>query len=300
MTEDSDETPLRPVEDQRIRALLADLGSGPDGESMPPEVAARLDATLARLVAEREAAEPEQISPEERAAESPTADRGATVVPLRRPVGQSTRRWATRGAAAAAAVIVVAGGGVAAANLGLFGGAISSDSSGGSSAASSAEGTPGPGTQDLASPGPSAGTPSAGRAGQDSGGANASGSVPALTAASFRGQVTTLLGDGADLSAPSERGLRREVTLPLVPSATPTTKGAPSADATSPAPAQVGSCVSPPLTAGARVTAITFDGAPAVLVVRPAVQGRRLVEAWSCGGSQRLAQTRVATAAGAP
>lgn len=309
MTEKSDESPLRPAEDQRIRALLADLGSGPDGESMPPEVAARLDATLARLVAEREAADPE---------ESGSTTRDATVVPLR-------RRWATRGAAAAAAVIVVAGGGIAAANLGLLGGATTADSSaGGSSSASGAERSLGSGAQDQATPSPgqsSPGQPSPGQASEgsdrlDNGDAVAKGAVPALTAASFRGQVTTLLGDGdaADLSAPSARG-RREVTLPLAPSASPSASapdagsdpgsdpggGAGSSPGTATAgPSQVGSCLSPPLTDGARVTAITFDGAPAVLVVHPAVQGRRLVEAWSCGGSQRLAQTRVATAVGAP
>ena len=215
MTEESDESPLRPAEDQRIRALLADLGSGPDGESMPPEVAARLDATLARLVAEREAADPE---------ESGSTTRDATVVPLR-------RRWATRGAAAAAAVIVVAGGGIAAANLGLLGGATTADSSaGGSSSASGAERSLGSGAEDQATPSPgqsSPGQPSPGQASDgadrlDNGDAVAKGAVPALTAASFRGQVTTLLGDGdaADLSAPSARG-RREVTLPLAPSASP-------------------------------------------------------------------------------
>lgn len=41
----------QPEADAHIRALLAELGSGPDGETMPPEVAARLDDTLARLVA---------------------------------------------------------------------------------------------------------------------------------------------------------------------------------------------------------------------------------------------------------
>ena len=42
-----------PEQDARIRALLAELGSGPDGEPIPPEVEARLDDTLAMLVAER-------------------------------------------------------------------------------------------------------------------------------------------------------------------------------------------------------------------------------------------------------
>ncbi len=41
-------------DDARIRALLAELGSSPDRETVPPEVAARLEDTLGRLVAERE------------------------------------------------------------------------------------------------------------------------------------------------------------------------------------------------------------------------------------------------------
>src|SRR5690349_21400812 len=93
----SEEHPTDP-DQERIRALLADLGAprDPDAAAMPPEVAARLDETLAGLVAER-------TSTEEPAT--------TVVVPLR-------RRWAQRGAAVAAAVIVLGVGGVAVANLG--------------------------------------------------------------------------------------------------------------------------------------------------------------------------------------
>lgn len=96
-----------PAEEARIRALLAELADEPDVASMPPEVAARLDETLAGLVAEREDLAPES---------SPT-----NVVPLR-------RRWARRSAAAAAAIIVAGAGGVAAANFGLLGDRSSGDS----------------------------------------------------------------------------------------------------------------------------------------------------------------------------
>ena len=98
----NDENELDPEQDARVRALLADLGSAPEAATMPPEVAARLDETLAGLVAERADTGDEELP--------------ANVVPLR-------RRWTTRAAAAAAAVIVVGAGGVAAANLGVFGGA---------------------------------------------------------------------------------------------------------------------------------------------------------------------------------
>ncbi len=54
MTDDHEQDPaLDPGEDERIRALLAGLGTAPDASTMPPEVAARLDETLAGLVAER-------------------------------------------------------------------------------------------------------------------------------------------------------------------------------------------------------------------------------------------------------
>src|SRR4051812_28850243 len=121
---------LDPEQDARIRALLAEAHAT-DDTTLPPEVAARLDETLAGLVAERADAAEE-----------------TNVIPLR-------RRWAPRAAAAAAAVIVVGAGGVAAANLGVFGGsngtsdsASSSDAGGGQaeSFAGSDSGSPAPGT----------------------------------------------------------------------------------------------------------------------------------------------------------
>ena len=109
-----DEDPeLDPEQEQRIRALLADLGTSPDAAAMPPEVAARLEETLAELVAKHPM----------------VAETRSDVVPLR-------RRWAPRAAAAAAAVIVLGVGGVAAANL--LGG--SNDSTNSSTADSSSAG----------------------------------------------------------------------------------------------------------------------------------------------------------------
>lgn len=84
-------------QDAQVRALLAGLRSG-DGEedAVPPQVAARLEETLAGLVAERR-----------------------------------RRRWVPRLAAAAAAVIVVGAGGLTAANLGVFDDSRSADSTAG-------------------------------------------------------------------------------------------------------------------------------------------------------------------------
>lgn len=92
---------LDPGQEQRLRALLADLGSGAARETdrLPPEVAIRLEDTLAGLVAEREAG---KISGEHTAT--------GEVVPLR-------PRWMPRIAAAAAAVIVLGLGALTASNL---------------------------------------------------------------------------------------------------------------------------------------------------------------------------------------
>ena len=99
-------SPATPSRGERrgIRALLAELGSGPDGEPIPPEVEARLDETLALLVAERGRA---AGGPGEDEVHESTPD---NVVPLR-------RRWLPRAGAAAAAVIVLGVGGLAVANF---------------------------------------------------------------------------------------------------------------------------------------------------------------------------------------
>jgi hypothetical protein len=124
VTDGPEQEPLDP-EEERVRALLADLGRAPDAATMPSEVAARLEDTLASLQEERSA---------------------ATVVPLR-------RRWSPRLAVAAAAVIVVGAGGIAAANLGVFGGSTVSDSSSaGNSAGGTSKSLDGPATAQPSAP----------------------------------------------------------------------------------------------------------------------------------------------------
>ena len=124
--------PLEPGQEERLRALLAGLGSGTDHEAdrLPPEVAMRLDETLAGLVADREAA---KISLEHTAT--------GNVVPLR-------PRWMPRIAAAAAAVIVLGLGALTAANLGHGDGsnsATSSDAGAGSALSEQAPSASAPG-----------------------------------------------------------------------------------------------------------------------------------------------------------
>lgn len=156
--------------DANIRALLAELGSGPDGETMPTEVTARLDDTLARLVAERDTGEP-------------TQDASATVTPLR-------RRWLPRITAAAAAVVVLGAGGVAASNLGVFGGHGSFDSSDGGASSSKAGSAPESTSSDAG-----------GDTSSDSSGA----ALPELHAGSFVSEVTSLLSAGHPRVSTPER-----------------------------------------------------------------------------------------------
>jgi hypothetical protein len=150
------EPALEPAQDARIRALLAELGSGPDGEPLPLEVAARLDDTLALLVAERGRTQDESASD--------------NVVPLR-------RRWLPRAAVAAAAVIVLGAGGVVVGNLGNMsptGEKSSSDSAGQSTAEA-----------------PNSSGDSSGESGSDSG--TGAAALPELSATTFASDVTTLL-----------------------------------------------------------------------------------------------------------
>jgi hypothetical protein len=273
----------QPEADAHIRALLAELGSGPDGEPMPPEVAARLDDTLARLVAQRSdqrSAERPVERPVERAVgetghetDEATAHRDATVVPLR-------RRWTTRMATAAAAVIALGAGGVAAANLGVFGGdsEMTADSAGGASAKSDAGSGPdtaAPETARESQPPPSDTSAEGGDAGTG---------IPQISAASFAADVTTLLRTRTSLLTPERRAAGDSGG-----SATENQDGTPPATGL-----KSGGCPGPETTDGAVPNLIRYDGQPAVLVVHPESEVGRLVEAWTCAGDRRLATTTVA------
>lgn len=161
-------------DDRRVRALLAELGSGPDGDALPPAVAARLDDTLAQLVAARREASSDDPAPGEQRDPGATPGGGATVLPLR-------RRWSRRLTAAAAAVIVVGTGGVALTNLQDPGGAetaTSQDSTAGGSAVEDEAG-----------------------AGQES---DTGGTVPEVSTDAFASDVTALLQQRTLLSSPGQ------------------------------------------------------------------------------------------------
>jgi hypothetical protein len=154
-----------------VRRLLADAG-GP--VPTPPDVVARLDATLARLVAERDAEERSE-GPAEGSAES--APGPATVTPL----AVRRRRWPKLLLAAAA--VAVGGYGVGAALTGSMSGEDASSSAGGSGVA-----------EDRAEAGGSA---SSGGADSSAGGSGkgmleASGRVLRLSSADFDAEVARL------------------------------------------------------------------------------------------------------------
>jgi len=154
-------------QDARIRALLAELGSGPDGEPIPPEVEARLDDTLAMLVAERGRT---GVSADQHGDEPATDN----VVPLR-------QRWLPRAAVAAAAVIVLGTGSVVVANL------YTTSGTGQHSASDSA------GESKVAP-----------ESGSDSGSDSSTGAaaLPELSASSFANDVAILLEGRASVSTP--------------------------------------------------------------------------------------------------
>ena len=112
------------------------------------------------------------------------------------------------------------------------------------------------------------------------------GEVPSLSSATFARDVRRLLAEG------SANG--RAVPPPATsdnasPDAYPETSARPSEAAS-----QDAACPGPDLEQGATSTPVVVDGSLAALVVHPVRDGRRLVEAWSCAGSTRVATTTLA------
>jgi len=241
---------LDPVEDERLRGLLADVGS----PALPEDVAARLEDTLAGLVAQRQ----EAGAPDGAASER--------VVPLR-------RRWAKVGTIAAAAVIVAGAGGVAVNEL--VQGQVSADSATAGRAESGAEEEGDAGAGELAqSPAPQDGSQDESQDGardraQDPSAAESlARDLPAVSSRAFSTDVTRLLGTPNALRAVPEQDTQKSAPPP----------------AECPGPVREDTTTLP----------VRYDGALAALVVHPTEDGRRLVEAWDCSGGARLAFARVA------
>ena len=174
MTEDHPAPgPEEGPEQERVRALLAGLGSPATGETMPPEVVARLERTLEGLVAERG----DTVG---------TREGSATVVPLR-------TRWLPRAAVAAAAVVVLGTVGVAS---GAFRALVDST---GSTTSSDAGAASEPRTASLPP------SPAQGLQGQSGSSADKSAALPAVSVATFGADVQRLLS-GQEVRAPAGSG----------------------------------------------------------------------------------------------
>ena len=258
------------TEEDRVRALLAEQGSSATEEQIPTEVADRLEDTLALLAAER-AAEVQ-------------VEGGGRVVPLR-------RRWLPRTLVAAAAVVVLAAGGASIAGLGGLpspmsdnGSSSSADSAGGSGDSGGAV-EPDTTTSEkrLLESAPSEGAAQLQRD-------LVTGTVPSLASQSFARDVRRLLAaPSAGLrSAPSSDTSDSSPPYSSNPTPDNPTPGNPTPSTASTA------CAGPALDKDATSTPIVLDGSLAALVVQPPANGRRVVEAWNCAGTTRLATTTVA------
>lgn len=261
-----DPTPTGDAEQERVRRILADLAHTEQVEppAMPPEVAARLETTLAELR-------------DERAGEAPVAEEPtARVVPLRRRLAPAL--------AAAAAVVIVAGGGAAV--LGSNGSDGADSSTAGGSAESSADsgaeatdGSQGESSQSQAQPEEQQddrsrddAEPGAPTAPQDTPGRLAR--VPVLSSGSFADDAARLVADGEVAAARADAASEDLAD-----------RGAVGGVAGS-------GCAVPDPDLGA-ATVVSLDGDPVVLVVGPPRSGERAVTAYACADGAELRSTQV-------
>lgn len=239
-----------------LRSLLADAKVS---EPMPVEVADRLDAVLADLGAEK---------PE-------------TVVPLRR-----RSRAGQRLLVAATVVGVLGVGGIGLSQVISSQGGDDSGLSSASKAADDDAADAASGGQDQAESAPEA----PGAVTVDS--FDGSAAVPRLHSARFTADATRVLSaDGVvlnrlkELSAPTSGLANGYGTSP-----TPSPSLTPGSDNTR--ASQATGCT-PPLVVGATSYRILLDGKRATLVVHKAVDGKRLVQAWSCDAQKVLASATI-------
>ncbi len=243
-----------PATEAWVRGLLGEVGDAP--ESLPPEVAARLDDVLAGLAQERTPARP-------------------AVVPL-----DSGRRRRHRLQLLAAAAVVVVGGYAVTTSGVLIGGAADDAGSGGAT------------TSDASGEGAPAEAPRTGAYPLTSGSlrSDARGLVEAPAGAYvLPGEALPATGDEArtngDLAAPSPAP---SPAPGPTPSPAPGAGGGPAEGA----PPTTGACLDPPVPADLLRLAVTYDGRAATAVLRPLDGGRSprvRVEVWDCGAPLRLA-----------
>lgn len=251
---------MTPEQEEQVRRALA---AAPPVEGLPAEVAARLDATLAGLVAERATGE--------------TGPEPAAVTSLEE---RRRRRWPGVLVAAAAVSALAYGVGTTLGGVGL---------SGGGSAESTA-------ARDQTFSGAGADSADGGATG---GGAEDAPEEPGALVTDREGALAGSAADGRALlvagTARLHRDSLREEVGRLVRDAGPARTPASDADKTRDSAGFLDArCEQPDLARGDRFAAVRLDGRRATLVVRKAVGGTRVAEIYSCGdGSDLLAITQV-------
>ena len=262
---------MTPEQEEQVRRALAaaagrqDPDSPTSPESMPPEVAARLDGVLAELAAPRRAGS----DPVDAPATWPRAEDDGVAGPAR----ARRRRW-SRVLVAAAAVAVVALGGTAVVTGALTSTGSSDATSAGSASSETRDDTGG--QQQKAAPSADAGLAAPRTAGGDTPAA-----APALRSAHLQRDVGRLLRGGvAAFAAPRPQHDGASASPP-----SPTGARAPAAG-----------CARPATTAGDRLVAVRLDGRRATLLLRPAGGGTQEAQIYSCGDPVTpVASTRVPT-----
>lgn len=252
---------MTPEQEEQVRRALAAVGDAdagaarppqgsraarpsPDGaESLPTEVAARLDGVLADLVAER-------------TDDTPPAEDGDRADELARRRRSRRGRWQKAGLAAAAACVAgLVGTAVVTGGLGQ-GGSTSTTASSDSGGASAGEGLAGQPEAAPAPPSPSSGPRAAPRETPRA----ASGDTSARRVSA--GPVVRLRTPG--LTAGVRRLVNSGTLRPVAPG--------------EPGP----SCDVPVLRSGERVLVVLLDGRPASLVLGAPVAGRRTAQVFGC------------------
>ena len=255
---------MTPEQEEQVRRALA---AAPPVEQLPTEVAARLDATLADLVAERAAGE--------------SGPEPGVVTSLEE---RRRRRWPGVLVAAAAVSVLAYGVGTTLGGVGLAGG--------------SAESTA---ARDQTFSGAGADSADGGDTGGDtSGGTEAAPEEPGAVVTERGDSVAgDRPADGRALLVAGtvrlHRGSLREEVGRLVRDANLGRAPASDADTTRDSAGFLDDrCEQPDLARGDRLAAVRLDGRRATLVVRKAVDGTRVAEIYSCGdGSDLLAITQV-------
>lgn len=249
---------MTPEEEEQVRRALA---SAPPAGAMPPEVAARLDATLADLVAGRSAGAP---------AAKP-ATHGSPVVALEE---RRRRRWPRVLVAAASVSVLAYGAGIVLDGLQVSGGSAESTAArdetfaggGADSADRGSEAAPEDAPTGLVT---------------DSDGVEVQGSRAYGDKLLVPGTVRLRTGT-------LDEDVRRLVRDAAVDARTPT------AGEKRSLAGFLDSCEQPEVGRGDRIAAVRLDGRSATLVLRKAVDGTRVAQIYACDdASTLLASTQV-------